>query len=67
MANIHGFEPRIPSGRLFWVDLSESLPLKPISIMDLGPFHGFEPIHLLGKGFWVGLGGSLPQEGPKQA
>ena len=36
MANFHGFQPRTPSGRLFWVDLGGSLPIKPISIMDLG-------------------------------
>ena len=36
MENFHGFDPRTPSGRLFWVDHGGSLPLKPISVMDLG-------------------------------
>ena len=36
MANFHGLETPTPSGMLFWVDLKGSLPLKPISNMDLG-------------------------------
>ena len=35
LGSFHSFEPRTPSGRLFWVDLGGSLPIKPISIMDL--------------------------------
>ena len=43
IANFHGFEPHTPSGRLFWVDHGSSLPVNPISIMDLGYYVQMNP------------------------
>ena len=64
MANFYGFEPHKCSWRLFWFDRGESLPLKPISIMDPGHCVQMNPL----KAFlWPLEASRRPKTGLKMA